>query len=260
MKKDLFPFHLTPGGPRLTRAMLAQLPTELREDPSASLLLMGCRMGENPLGIAEYFAGRIVGIEEDSESIFYAKMAATELGLASRVSLQFMAPVATNFQPEQFRVVILEGVLSSYAPGRILKEAIRLLPEGGWLLASDSCWLEEGVPTYVRDVWESPDHKILTPPDVRALAEARGCTVYQLQEESAVLGPFYRQFQETVRGITKNRFEGMKHQKALVKHYKHEIDVFHRHGGDRYMGYFSLVARKGDYAADTLQGTAGATE
>jgi predicted GIY-YIG superfamily endonuclease len=93
-------------------------------------------------------------------------------------------------------------------------------------------------------LWESPDRKILTPPLLQSMLEERECIVLQLDERSEVLGPFYRQFQETVRGIAKSGFEGMKHQKTLVKHYKHEIDVYQKNGGDRYMGYFSAVARK----------------
>jgi SAM-dependent methyltransferase len=240
-----YPYHLTPGGPKLTRALLGHVPVEIREQADASLLLMGCRQGENALALAGEFAGRIVGIEEDSESVFYGKMAAADLKLASRVSLQYMAPVATNFRDGQFRVIILEGVLSSYPPGRVLKESLRLLDPEGWLLVSDSCWLDDSVPTYVRDVWESPDHKIPTPPQVRALLEERGLEVLQLDDRSSVLDPFYRQFHDTVRGIAKGGFEGMKHQKGLVKHYKHEIDVYRKHGGDRYMGYFSAVGRRG---------------
>jgi SAM-dependent methyltransferase len=243
-KKKVFPFHLTPGGPRLTRTLIAQIPDELRLNPAASLLLIGCRQGENALGLAEHFAGSIVGIEEDSESIFFAKMAATEMALASRVSLRFMAPVATNFRNGQFDIVIVEGVMSSYTPSRVLKEALRILADDGWLLLSDSCWLEADVPPYIRNLWESPERKILTPPLVREMLVERGCEVLQLDDRSEVLGPFYRQFQETVRGIAKGGFVGMKHQKGLVKHYKHEIDVYQKNGGDRYMGYFSAVARR----------------
>ncbi|MBR9978924.1 MAG: methyltransferase domain-containing protein [Bacteroidetes bacterium] len=244
MKQDRYRYHLTPGGPGLTRTVLAELPEEVRRDEQASLLLMGCRQGENALALAEVFPGRIIGIEEDSEPIFYGKMAVSERGLASRVSLQFMSPVSTNFRAGQFRIIILEGMLSGYTPGRVLREALRLLDDRGFLLLSDSCWLADDVPTYVRDVWESPDHKILTPPQLRQLLEERGMEILHFEDRSRVLDSFYRQFEDTVRDIAHGGFEGMKHRKSLIKHYKHEIDVYRKHGGDRYMGYFSMVARK----------------
>jgi len=240
----LFPVHLTPGGPKLSRALVAQIPPELRADPDAELLLMGCRLGENLIALAEHFAGRLIGIEEDAESIFHAKMAIAERGLQDRVFAQFMAPVQTNFRPSRFQVVLLEGMFSGYPPTRVLKEALRVLGTPGWLLLSDSCWLEDDVPTYVSEVWESPDHKLLTHEGLRKLLEERGLEIINLEDRSEVLDGFYRQFSGTVKGIAKSGFEGMKHVKGLVKHYKHEIDVYRKHGGKRYMGYMSAVTRR----------------
>jgi SAM-dependent methyltransferase len=240
----LFPFHLTPGGPKLSQTLLSEIPSDLRENPEASLLLMGCRLGENLIAISEHFAGRLIGIEEDTESIFHAKMAITESALESRVSARLMAPVQTNFRPGQFDVVMMEGIFSGYPPTRVLKEALRVLQHPGWLLLSDSCWLEQQVPTYVRDVWESREHKLLTREALRTLLEERGLEIITLEDRSDVLEGFYHQFTGTVKGIAKGGFEGMKHLKGLVKHYKHEIDVYRKHGGDRYMGYMSAVARR----------------
>ncbi len=242
--RSLYPFHLTPGGPKLSRALLAQCPRELREDPDASLLLMGCRMGENPIALTEHFAGRIIGIDEDAETVFYAKMAITEAAVAQQVAAQFMTPVQTNFRPGRFNVVMLEGVFSGYPVGRVLKEALRVLADDGWLLISDSCWLEEEVPTYVRELWESPDHRLHTREGLQKLLEDRDLDIITLENRSDVLGPFYNQFNSTVRGIAKGGFEGLKHMKGLVKHYKHEIDVYHKQGGKRYMGYMSAVSRR----------------
>lgn len=243
-QKSLFPFHLTPGGPRLSRALLAQVPAPLRRDPEAALLLMGCRMGENPIALADEFAGRIVGIDEDAETVFYAKMAIAEAGLEKQVSAQFMTPVQTNFRPGRFNVVMLEGVFSGYPAGRVLKEALRVLADDGWLLISDSCWLADEVPTYVRELWESPDHKMHTRAGLQQMLEERDLQIINLEDRSDVLGAFYRQFNSTVKGIAKGGFEGLKHMKGLVKHYKHEIDVYHKHGGDRFMGYMSAVSRR----------------
>ncbi|MDT8323844.1 MAG: methyltransferase domain-containing protein [Bacteroidota bacterium] len=243
-QRSLFPFHLTPGGPRLSRALLAQVPVEIRKDPDAALLLMGCRMGENPIALAEDFAGRIVGIDEDAETVFYAKMAITEAEVESRVSAQFMTPVQTNFRPGRFNVVLLEGVFSGYPVGRVLKEALRVLADDGWLLVADSCWLTDEVPTYVRELWESPDHKMHSREGLRQLLEERGLEIINLEDRSDVLGAFYQQFNSTVKGIAKGGFEGLKHMKGLVKHYKHEIDVYHKHGGRKFMGYMSAVSRR----------------
>lgn len=243
-KLSLFPFHLTPGGPELSLSLLQHVSEGLRNKAEASLLLVGCRLGENLLAIAEHFSGKVIGIDEDAETIYYAKYAMKETDLHERVSARMMAPVQTNFRPGQFDIVLLEGMFAGYPPTRVLKEALRVLSPGGWLLLSDSCWLDEEVPTYVREVWEGPDHKLLTPADVRSLLEERGLEVLALENWSDVLGPFYDQFSGKVKDMAKGGFEGLKHLKGLVKHYKHEIDVYTKHRGDEYMGYLAAVCRK----------------
>jgi len=241
---SLYPFQLTPGGPRLSKTLLEHCPDDLRTDPGASLLLMGCRMGEHLLALSDEFAGRITGIDEDAETIFYAKMAISEMKLGKRVSAQYMAPVQTNFRPGQFDIIMLEGIFAGYPAGRIIKEALRVLSDDGWLLISDSCWLTDDVPTYIRELWESPDHHLHTRGGIRTLLEDRGLEVILIENRSHVLGPFYRQFDSTVKGIAKGGFEGLKHMKGLVKHYKHEIDVYHKQGGKKHMGYLIAVSRR----------------
>jgi len=242
-KPSLFPYNLTPGGPELSISLLQHIPEELRGNADASLLLVGCRLGENLLALAEHFPGKLIGIDEDAETIYYAKWAVKEAGMQEQVSARMIAPVQTNFQPGHFDIVILEGMFAGYPPTRVLKEALRVLSPDGWLLLSDSCWLDDDVPTYVREVWEGPDHKLLTPAEVRTLLEERGLEVLALENWSDALGPFYEQFRGTVKDMAKGGFEGLKHLKGLVKHYKHEIDVYSKHRGYEYMGYLGAVAR-----------------
>jgi len=248
---SLYPAHLTPGGPALSITLLQHCPTGILSRADAQLLLIGCRHGENAIALSSVFAGGIIGIEEDPEAVLYGKMAALESGLASRVSLRYMSPVATNFLPKQFDVILLEGAFSSYPPGKILKEASRLLANDGLLLFSDSCWLHDSIPTYVRNVWETKDHTVLTTEAILAFFKERGFEILHSQLRSDVLKSFYAQFHDSVRAIAKDGFQGFKHMKTLVKHYKHEIDVYSKHGGDKHMGYLVLVSKRtADVATD----------
>ncbi|MCZ7558340.1 MAG: class I SAM-dependent methyltransferase [Bacteroidia bacterium] len=242
-QSELYPVHLTPGGPPLSRDLLLQCPPELLRREDAQLLLVGCRFGEHLITLPYHFAGRITGIEEDSEAVLYGKMAIAQAGMAERVSIMMMSPLATRFQPGQFDVIILEGAFSSYPAGKVLKEAKRLLSDTGMLLFSDSCWLEPDVPVFARQVWESREHKILHFDETVALFRDRGFDIIATVDQSRVLGGFYAQFRDAAQSIAREKFEGLKHLKALVKHYKHEIDVYHKHGGKRYMGYMSIVAK-----------------
>ncbi len=239
---DLFPVHLTPGGPSLSRDMLKHCHPEILQREDAQLLLIGCRFGENLIALAERFAGRIIGIEEDSEAALYARMAIAEAGLAPRVVAQMMSPLATNFRPGQFDVIVMEGIFSSYPAGKAMKEAGRIISSEGILLFADSCWLETDIPIFARQVWESPDHKIMTVDAITTLIIERGYELINVTDRSQVLGSFYAQFRDAAQNLVRGRFEGMKHLKSIIRHYKHEIDIYHKHGGKRYMGYVSVAA------------------
>lgn len=242
-KNTLYPFHLTPGGPALVRDIVKQAGID-SADPALNTLTIGSRYGEHAIALAEIIQGQVLAIEEDPEAVFYAKMAITQSGLASRVRTRFASPLSLAVPPASFDMVLLEGILSAYPRHKAMRQALQTLKNGGVIAISDSYWRADEVPTFVRDVWESANQKIATKQDILDLMDAFGLDLIMLEDRSSVLSPFYEQFTGEVKGIVKAGFEGMKHQKTLVKHYKHEIDVYLKHGGRKWMGYFVAVAKK----------------
>ncbi len=269
--RNLYPYHLTPGGPDLTRrlvrravqrisssektdaslkqtdasleqtdASLEQTDTSLKQT-DMSLLLAGCRYGENLIGLLDTFKGSLTGIEEDSEAVFFAKMAAMQLGLGKRCSFRYMSPLTMDFDAQSFDIIVLEGIFSSYPAARALKDARRVLKPGGVIMISDSFWKLESMPSYVHDVWEAEERRIFTEHQLGDLFEEAELELAFFEIRRNALNSFYEQFTTEIKSITKADFEGMKHQKSLVKHYKHEIDVYLKHGGEKYMGYFTAM-------------------
>ena len=262
--RNLYPYHLTPGGPDLTRRLVRRAvqrlsspeqtdvslePTGESPGPIAasveptdmSLLLAGCRYGENLLGLLDAFKGSLTGIEEDSEAVFFAKMAAMQLGIGKRCSFRYMSPLTMDFDAQSFDIVVLEGIFSSYPASRALKQARRVLKPDGVIMISDSFWKMESMPPYVHDVWEAEERRIFTEHQLGHLFEAAELELAFFEIRRNALDSFYQQFTSEIKSITKADFEGMKHQKSLVKHYKHEIDVYLKHGGEKYMGYFTAM-------------------
>ena len=240
-----YPFHLAPGGPALLRGALREAFKHLPPlDESDRMLLIGSKFGENLLAMTDSFPGKLIGVDEDPESVFFSKMTAQRLGLTQRCSFRVMSPLTLDILPGSARVVVLEGIFSSYPPGKVLKQALNALAPDGVFIFSDSFWQEGDIPRFVREVWESPDHKLYRREELEQQLVSHGLRPVLFTDASKRLEPFYAQFSGTVKDITRSEFEGLKHMKSLVKHYKHEIDVYLKNGGDRWMGYCTAVCTR----------------
>ncbi len=237
------PFNLTPGGPGLIRRLLSALPAGLKTQDSL-LMYIGSRYGENVFATAGIFPGKIMAADEDAEALLFCKSQAGDFN--GRVSFRSMSPLSLDPARESIDVVISDGLLSSYNKRKHLREARRVLKPGGALLLTTPVWLEAAAPTYVRDVWESREYSVLSVGELLELTAETGFTDTSIHDATEHLEPFYTQFTGDVRKIAGAGFEGFKQHKALVKHYKHEIDVYLKQGGRRWMGYFGVIGRKGE--------------
>jgi SAM-dependent methyltransferase len=235
---------LTPGGPALSGEMLKHVPHDIRASKEAALLFLGCRFGENALAVAKHFAGKVIAGDEDTEAIYYAKMELEELGGPPSLSYRTLSPAATALMPASMDVVFLEGVLSEHSASKVLSEAKRVLKPGGSLCLSDSVWLQKPVPSFIAEVWEAPDRKVPTLEELEAQLKDRGFEIRWSRICNGVLDSYYRQFSANAHERAKKGFEGEKHMKHLIKHYKHEIDTYEKFGGRDFMGYGAVVAVK----------------
>lgn len=235
-----YPFHLTPGGPRLvTYAFEKTGGKNWRDD--AEMLYIGSSYGENVFAMAEQFPGSIVGADEDAEALFFCK---SRIGdLRPRVSFRMMSPVALDPRDGTIDAVIVDGVLSSYNKRKLLREVRRVLKPGAPLLVAAPVWLEDGAPTGIRGVWETREYTVPTRAELADLLAECGFRIVHESDQTRVLEPFYKQFMTDVKKLAAAGFEEFKQHRALVKHYKHEIDMYFKHGGRRYMGYVVIGAR-----------------
>jgi SAM-dependent methyltransferase len=239
-----YPYHLSPAGSKLARRFITKSIPADAEASAQSVLIAGCSYGEVAFGLLDGFSGAITGIDEDAEGIMYAKMIASQLRCTDKVSFRTLSPLSLRFDDSSFDAIYLNGVLSANPKHKLLKEMLRVLKPGGSIGIADSYWLGPGVPEFIRDVWESERQKVPTKNELESLLAETGYSEISVSDSSRELAAFYAQFREEVKSIAKNQFEGMKHKKTLVKHYKHEIDVYLKNGGDKWMGYFLAMAKK----------------
>ena len=249
MKKP--PFHLTPGGTRLITRLYHAMHAGREWNTDSVCVFIGSRYGENVFALAEYFPGSIIGIDEDSEALLYTRMAGAAFG--KRVVFRYMSPLQLDFPEAHADLIILDGLLSSYHSRKLLAECHRVLKPAAPFALTTPVWLAGNVPTFVRDVWSGKEYQV---PDAQALSLMlleSGFVDINIEDVSRELTGFYSQFTEDVRKLAKSDDEIQKQHKALVKHYKHEIDVYMKLGGKKHMGYAACKAVKSTSVQEEAQ-------
>ncbi|MAT38027.1 MAG: hypothetical protein CL946_00310 [Ectothiorhodospiraceae bacterium] len=248
--KDLYPFSYTPAGAKGVRRAFDLLGLEFTNTEDKSLLYIGSRHGEAPLRLAKDFEGTILGIDEDTEGILYGKFAADALGYGKRVNFKVADPNKFRMVGAGYDYVVSDCMLTQQTAST-LGAIFEFLNESGTLIIMEPSWLGEGVPTFVKDVWEIDDANIMNVEAWRKMLEQGGFTEIDTGNLSKQLEPFYKQFSEDMKGLANSGYEGMKHQKALAKAFKHEMDVYLRQGGRKWMGHLLVVGSRANNTKET---------
>jgi SAM-dependent methyltransferase len=242
--RSAYPYHLTPGGPDLLRQLLRRAAEPRSWSADSVLLHLGCRHGENTFALRDVFPGAVVGTDEDPEAIFFAKMAAARPGAGERVSFRLQSPLAPGAAERRYDAVVCDAMLGGYPRARVLSALHRALAPGGALIATDTVWLREPVPTFVRDAWDAASFRTLSREAFRREIEEAGFAVERAEDHRGALDGFYRQFGDEVHTRARDGSDDTAQLRALVRRYKHEIDVYLRQGGKAYMGFASVVGGK----------------
>jgi ubiquinone/menaquinone biosynthesis C-methylase UbiE len=139
--------------------------------------------------------------------------------------------------------VITEGILSQYKKSRILKEFSRVLKSGGFIGIADFYWKKQPVPTYVRNAWYIEGGGIETLDEKVEILKSYGFELIFIQDISHELESYYSKFKKIIQQSLKER-KFSKDEFKEVKKFKHEVSVYLDQGGDKWMGYVAIIARK----------------
>jgi SAM-dependent methyltransferase len=245
-----YPYRLTPCSTRDYVDMCSRILRDMQRD-RPRILHCGCRYGEVSLALAAAYAVDVVATEENTEGLLYARMVAGELPGPGGAHFRYMSPAHLDATDGSIDLVLLDGVLATQGRQKILREALRVLAPDGWLMVVDLYWLKTPPPAFVAAVWDAQGYKTPDKEQFIAVIEEAGFVVTEFADTSSRLESFYAQFSDQVRSIAAGGFEGMKHHKALVKQYKHEIDVYRKNGGDAFMGCGVFLARPAAHPSET---------
>ncbi len=176
---------LSPGGPEEIARIL-----EGSDVTGLEVLDIGCGIGGCDLElIRRHGAGRVVGIDVESQFIARCEALAAREGIAERVTFQCVEPGPLPFSAESFDVVFSKDSMI-HIPDKpaLYGEVLRVLRPGGCFLASG--WLRgfPGADSETMRAWMATadlTFSMATPEVTRAAMESAGFAAVELRDRNA---------------------------------------------------------------------------
>jgi ubiquinone/menaquinone biosynthesis C-methylase UbiE len=164
-----------------------------------------------------------------------------ELKEASNIKSRMMDFANTDFENLYFNLIYAQSSISVPERKDILKEIKRILNYDGIICIGEIVSLKQPVPAFVKDVWERSGLEPLPSSEIRKFYESRGFEMISESDLSYTLKDFYQKIRYR---STESAENILLENKKLYNAIKHESDVYLKHGGDKYIGFKSIIMRK----------------
>jgi ubiquinone/menaquinone biosynthesis C-methylase UbiE len=185
----------------------------------------------------EHF-GEVIIIVNDYDSLMQSKMKFKD---KEQIKIKMMDYAHTDFEQDYFDLIYAQGSISVPERKEIFKEIKRILKTDGVFCTGEIVSLKEPVPAFVKDIWERSGLEPLPSSDIINYFTGKGFIIINAQDLSHTLKDFYQNIRNTVANTSKKEKE---ENKKFYSEIKHESDVFLKLGGDKYMGFTSLIMRE----------------
>jgi len=157
------------------------------------------------------------------------------------VKIRMMDFSNTDFENDSFDIIYAQGSISVPERKNILKEIKRILSPNGICSIGEIVSLKEPVANFIKDIWEQSGLDPLQSSAIKSWYADRGFKVQSEKDFSATLNDFY---EETRHLVSKAGREKKEQNKKYFSRMKHESNAYLKLGGDKYIGFKSLVMRK----------------
>ncbi|MEN3038380.1 MAG: methyltransferase domain-containing protein [Candidatus Kryptonium sp.] len=217
--------------------------SKIQINERANVLVASVNLKDSVVYIAKNFRCNVYGIHELPYIVMSAKSEVASAGLEESVKIKLMSPISLDFKDETFDLIISEGILSQYKKSKVLKEFRRVLKNDSFIGIADFYWKKTPVPTYVKDAWYVEGGSIETLEEKLKIFKEYGFEPILFEDISDELAKYYSKFRNIIK-TTLKEWRFTKDEFKDVKKFKHEVSVFLEQGGDKWMGYVAIVAKK----------------
>lgn len=194
--------------------------------------------------LSKYYSCNVELIVEGYESLMNSKLT---LGKETNIKTSLMNFEATDFDAGYFDLVYAQASVSLTNRNKIIKEIKRVLKPEGFFCAGEIVSLKREVPPFITDIYNSSNLLPLFIDDLQRYYEERKFKIVAKQNLSGTLTEYYSKTVSLLKGTKENLSDREKsYYKKLLNKVSHESNVYLKLGGDKYIGFVSLLTQKGE--------------
>ena len=209
-----------------------------------SILIIGSSSEIQALSLSGSFHTKVNLITEDYESFINSKIV---LNNQEHVELKMMSFDATDFSNNEFDLIYAQASVSSVNRNKIVKEIKRILKPGGFFCVGEIVSLTKEIPQFMKDIFDNSNLLPLFVDDLNNYYAERKFSILAAENLSATLKEYYSLNISKLENVKDNLTDGEKsYYKKLLNKISHESNVYLKLGGDKHLGFYTLLLQKGE--------------
>ncbi|MEG8947813.1 methyltransferase domain-containing protein [Rosettibacter firmus] len=230
---------LLPG----TKYQLKFLFENLKDSPE-NILVIGAASEIIASEISNKYKVKINLIVDDYESFINSRIS---LGNNDNVNIILMDYETTDFNNDQFDLIYAQASISLTNRNKIIKEIKRVLKPRGYFCVGELVSLKKETPKFMQDIYEASNLLPLYIEDINKYYSERNFQVLKTLDLSNTLKEYYLTTLDKLKTEKEKLDEKEKaYYKKLLNRFSHESNAYLKLGGNKYLGFVSLLLQKGE--------------
>jgi SAM-dependent methyltransferase len=209
-----------------------------------SVLVIGS--GSEPAAelITNHFSCNIELIVQEYESLMNSRII---LGNDSNIKVSFMDYEVTDFAGESFDLIYAQASVSLLNRNKIIKEIKRILKPDGYICIGEIVSLKKDIPLFVKDIFDAAGLLPIFAGELEKYYSERNLNLISQQDFSDTLAEYYIQYASQLKSTKYDLTDSEKsYYKKILNKISHESNAYLKLGGDKFIGFVSLLMQKGN--------------
>ena len=180
-------------------------------------------------------------IVDDHDSLINSNLELDEL----EISAKMMEFDVTDYDKGTFDIIFSQGATSTFDRKNIVKELRRILKNDGIMCLGEIVKLEENVPYFIQNIFANSQLDPLQTDKITKFYEERRFKILHIKNLSNKLTEFYKEALKSLnQELPELSTSEVSYYKKLLNKISHESKVYLNQGGNKYIGFKSLIIQK----------------